>query len=114
LITSTKGLFGTGLRKCIPITLSGLPVHSASFVKLNVEVLETKIVSFFAILSISRNIFFFNSKSSSTASTIRSQPATSLMSVTQLIRLMIAFFSEAVIAHLLISLSILSERLDFA
>ena len=53
--------------KCIPITLSGLFVTAAIFVKEIEEVLEAKITSFLTTLSKVLNICFFNSKSSTTA-----------------------------------------------
>ena len=40
LMSSTTGTLGTGLRKCIPIILSGRDVASAIFDKLNVDVFE--------------------------------------------------------------------------
>ncbi len=94
---------GTGLRKCIPITLLALEVWSAIFDKLNVEVFDINIVSGGAIVSSSLNIFTFNSKSSSTASIINSHSETLLRLAPHFIRLDIALFSLAVIAQRLIS-----------
>ncbi|MNI58438.1 hypothetical protein D3C73_1135500 [compost metagenome] len=45
LITSTNFIIGAGLKKCIPITLSGLFVAAATSVIERDEVFEAKIVS---------------------------------------------------------------------
>jgi len=43
LMISTRFMTGTGLKKCIPITLSGLWVVAAIFVMLIDDVLEARI-----------------------------------------------------------------------
>ena len=110
---STKGTLGTGFRKCIPIILSGRLVASAIFVKLSVEVFETKIVSSLAIASSCLKMAFLSSMFSSTASMINSQSTESVKLSDHFILLMIAFFSEVVIAQRFISRSISSDNLLF-
>src|SRR5690625_7417574 len=56
IFNSIKGITGTGLKKCKPITLSGRLVAPAIFVIDREEVLEARIVCFGACLSNSLKI----------------------------------------------------------
>ena len=85
-IISTSFIAGTGLKKCIPITLSGLPVADAISVMDNDDVLVAIIVSGLQSLSSSANSAFLASISSVAASITRSASAMMLMSVDPLIR----------------------------
>ena len=79
-ITSTNFITGTGLKKCTPITFSGLAVTLASSVMLRLEVLVAKIASFLAMPSRVRKVSFFTSISSERASIMISASATSAKS----------------------------------
>ena len=69
------------MKKCIPITLSGLPVAAAISVMDREEVLVAIIASGFTNWSNSANRAFFAYISSDAASIIRSASFTMLMSV---------------------------------
>ena len=89
-----------GLKKCSPMTLSGLLVISAISLISSADVFVAKIASFFAMLSNSLKISFFNFIFSKTASIIISQFAKSLMFVEPLIRLVLFSTSSKVILPL--------------
>jgi hypothetical protein len=81
LIISTSFITGAGLKKCIPITLSGLFVAEATSVIDKDEVFEAKIASGLQIPSNSAKISFFIFMFSIAASTTKSQSAANFMSV---------------------------------
>ena len=69
---STNFIIGTGLKKCIPITLSGRPLEAASVVKDNDEVLDARTTSSRHIILSSARIGILISRLSVTASMIKS------------------------------------------
>ena len=71
-ITSTSGMRGTGLKKCIPQKLSGRFRASASRVIEIVEVFEVRMASSGSSASTSARTFFLTASFSTTASTTRS------------------------------------------
>lgn len=75
LMISTRFITGTGLKKCMPMTLSGLWVVAAILVMLIDEVFEAKIAWLGVTLSKLWKIFFFSSKFSLTASITKSDSA---------------------------------------
>ena len=81
LITSTSFITGAGLKKCIPITLSGLLVAEATSVIDKEDVFEASIVLSLQIPSSSANIDFLISIFSIAASTTKSQSAAKFISV---------------------------------
>ena len=74
-MTSTSFITGTGLKKCMPITLSGRLVRAAIFVIEIDEVFEARMTSGFRMRSRSRKISDLISNFSVAASTTRSQAA---------------------------------------
>ncbi len=81
-ITSTNLITGTGLKKCMPMTLSGRLVNAPSLVMEMDEVFEARITSGRASRSRSRKISVLISNFSVAASTIKSQSASLARSVT--------------------------------
>ena len=67
-ITSTSGIFSTGLKKCRPITRCGLLACAAISAIGKDDVLEAKIVSGWQCCSTSLTIFCLSARSSNTAS----------------------------------------------
>ncbi len=105
LIISTSFIAGTGLKKCIPITLSGLPVAAAISVMDREDVFVAMIVSGLQSLSSSANRAFFASISSVAASITRSASAMMLISVEPWILPKTSAASSAVILSLATILS---------
>ncbi len=105
LIISTSFIRGTGLKKCIPITLSGLFVAVASSVIERDEVFVAKIVSGLQSSSSSAKRAFLASISSVAASIIRSASFTIEISVEPVMRPITSFFSSSVSFSFAISLS---------
>jgi alkylation response protein AidB-like acyl-CoA dehydrogenase len=99
-IISTSFIAGTGLKKCIPITLSALPVAAAISVTLNAEVLVARIHSGLHIASSSLKMLFLISITSRAASITRSHSAAAAMSTVPEIRPIIAALSSALILPL--------------
>ena len=97
LITSTSFITGAGLKKCIPITLSGLFVAEATSVIDKDDVLEAKIVDSLHIPSNSANILFLISIFSTAASITKSQSAARAKSVVPEILPKIASLSSSLI-----------------
>mmetsp|Transcript_28161 Transcript_28161/g.39324 ORF Transcript_28161/g.39324 Transcript_28161/m.39324 type:complete len:206 (-) Transcript_28161:108-725(-) len=88
LITSTKGILPTGLKKWIPTHRSGLASTEASSVMESELVFVAITQSGLTVFSSSKNIFFFNGMSSTAASMTRSQslkPDTSVPPLTKAI-----------------------------
>ena len=110
---STRGILGTGFKKCIPITLSGRCVTSAISVILRADVFVTKIVSLSHISSIFLKRFCFATRFSVIASITRSPYTELSISLVTVVRERIAFFSDSVIVHRSISASILSSSFSF-
>ena len=92
-ITSTSLMRGTGLKKCMPQTFSGLLVAAAISVNDIEEVLEAKTTSGRHNSSSSLKTLFFNSKSSITASITKSTSLSRDISVVPVILPRIASFS---------------------
>src|SRR5665648_491152 len=105
LMISTSFIIGTGLKKCIPIILSGLFVAAAISVMESDDVFVAIMVSGLHRASNSANNDFFCVISSVAASMIRSASATIAISVEPLILDITAAFSSAVIFSLTTSLS---------
>ena len=97
LMISTNAIIGTGLKKCMPITLSGLLLTEASFVSDSDDVLEAIMVSGPETLSISSNRSSLRAMFSVAASMTRSQSARSDRLVVVLIFRIAASFASAVI-----------------
>ena len=70
--TSTSGIIGAGLKKCIPTTRSAKPEAAPSSLTESDDVFVARI-AFVAMLPTSLSTFVLMSKSSTIASTIRSQ-----------------------------------------
>ena len=82
-ITSTSWSTGTGLKKCIPITLSGRPVAAASEAMGIDDVFEASTASGGSTASARSNSSRLTSTSSTTASIMRSAGTTSSTGVTR-------------------------------
>ena len=99
--TSTSFMTGTGLKKCIPMTLSGRPVDAAIWVIEMDEVLLARIASGGAFSSICSKIWALSAAFSVAASTTRSASATPLArSVSGVSRSRVSRCSSAVIRSL--------------
>ena len=73
--TSTSGITGTGLKKCIPISRSGRFVAAAISEMVSDDVFDAKMTSSRQCSSSSRQRAFFTSRSSTMASITRSAAA---------------------------------------
>src|SRR5208282_4313130 len=106
-ITSTSFITGTGLKKCIPITLSARPVSAPIFVIEIEDVFVARITSGFGFIrrSSSRKISALISNFSVAASIARSQSASFARSMTALMRPSVETLSAAVILLLATSRS---------
>ncbi len=80
---STSAITGTGLKKCMPITLSGRPVTAASEAIGIDDVFEARIACSGSASSARRKMSVFASGSSVAASTIRSAATSSSTGVTR-------------------------------
>ena len=105
LMISTSFIAGTGLKKCIPITLSGLPVAAAISVMERDEVFVAMMVSGLQSLSNSANRAFLASISSVAASITKSASAMMFMSVEPVILPKTSAAASAVILSLATILS---------
>mmetsp|Transcript_829 Transcript_829/g.2682 ORF Transcript_829/g.2682 Transcript_829/m.2682 type:complete len:301 (+) Transcript_829:604-1506(+) len=96
-INSTTFMTGTGLKKCMPTTLSGRFVAEAIFVMLMDEVLLARTTSGFVILSKARNSSCLSGSSSVAASITRSTFTKSSRLLQACRRFNAAFFSDSLI-----------------
>ena len=103
--TSTRGTFGTGWRKCRPITRSGRFVRVAISVTESEEVLVARMSSGGHSWSSLWKIEALRSRSSYTASITNCAASRPAMSSTVVTRLRMAFFSDSVRRHFAMSRS---------